>query len=44
MICGVMSVLLGEAVVAASLPLLGWFAVFVIVNAAYIPLAESRGW
>jgi protein-S-isoprenylcysteine O-methyltransferase Ste14 len=35
-------VLLGEAVLAASLPLLGWFAVFV-VNAVYIPLAEEPG-
>jgi len=43
MIAGVFFVLLGEAVLAASLPLLGWFAVFVVVNAAYIPLAEEPG-
>ena len=43
MISGVMFILLGEAVVAASLPLLIWFAVFVVVNAVYIPLAEEPG-
>jgi protein-S-isoprenylcysteine O-methyltransferase Ste14 len=43
MIAGVFFVLLGEAVLAASLPLLGWFAAFVVVNAAYIPLAEEPG-
>jgi protein-S-isoprenylcysteine O-methyltransferase Ste14 len=43
MISGVMSVLLGEAVLAASLPLLGWFLVFVAINAVYIPLAEEPG-
>src|SRR5206468_1133608 len=43
MISGVFFVLLGEAVLAVSLPLLGWFAVFVVVNAAYIPLAEEPG-
>jgi protein-S-isoprenylcysteine O-methyltransferase Ste14 len=36
-------VLLGEAVLAASLPLLGWFAVLVVVNAVYIPLVEEPG-
>jgi protein-S-isoprenylcysteine O-methyltransferase Ste14 len=43
MIAGVFFVLLGEAVLAASLPMLGWFAVFVVVNAVYIPLAEEPG-
>jgi protein-S-isoprenylcysteine O-methyltransferase Ste14 len=43
MIAGVFFVLLGEAILAASLPLLGWFAVFVVVNAVYIPLVEERG-
>ncbi len=43
MIAGVFFLLLGEAVLAASLPLLGWFVVFVIVNAVYIPLAEEPG-
>jgi protein-S-isoprenylcysteine O-methyltransferase Ste14 len=43
MIAGVFLVLLGEAVLAASLPLLDWFAAFVIVNAFYIPLAEEPG-
>jgi protein-S-isoprenylcysteine O-methyltransferase Ste14 len=43
MISGVMSILLGEAVLAASLPLFIWFVIFVIVNAIYIPLAEEPG-
>jgi protein-S-isoprenylcysteine O-methyltransferase Ste14 len=43
MIAGVFSVLLGEAVLAASLPLLCWFAAFVAVNAAYLPLSEEPG-
>jgi protein-S-isoprenylcysteine O-methyltransferase Ste14 len=43
MISGVLFVLLGEAVLAASLPILGWFAAFVVVNAVYIPLAEEPG-
>jgi protein-S-isoprenylcysteine O-methyltransferase Ste14 len=43
MIAGVFFVLLGEAVLAASLPILGWFAVFVVVNAVDIPLAEEPG-
>ena len=38
MISGVFFVLLGEAVLAASLALLVCFAVFVGVNAVYIPL------
>lgn len=43
MISGVLAILLGEAVMAASLPLLSWFLVFVIGNALYIPLAEEPG-
>ena len=43
MISGVFVVLLGEAILAASLPLLGWFIVFVIGNAIYIPVAEEPG-
>jgi protein-S-isoprenylcysteine O-methyltransferase Ste14 len=43
MISGVFFVLLGEAVLAASLPILGWFAVFVVVNTVYIPLSEEPG-
>jgi protein-S-isoprenylcysteine O-methyltransferase Ste14 len=38
MICGVFAILLGEAVLAASLPLLAWF---IVVNAVYIPLVEE---
>lgn len=43
MISGVFFILIGEAVLAASLPLFSWFVVFVIVNAVYIPLAEEPG-
>jgi protein-S-isoprenylcysteine O-methyltransferase Ste14 len=43
MISGVLFVLPGEAVTAASLPLACWFLVFVIVNAVYIPLIEEPG-
>jgi protein-S-isoprenylcysteine O-methyltransferase Ste14 len=43
MITGVVFVLLGEAVLAASLPLFIWFIVFIIGNAVYIPLAEEPG-
>jgi protein-S-isoprenylcysteine O-methyltransferase Ste14 len=43
MIAGVFFLLLGEAVLAASLPILGWFALAVIVNAVYIPLSEEPG-
>jgi hypothetical protein len=42
-LAGVFLVLLGEAVLAASLPVLGWFAAFVVVNAVYIPFAEEPG-
>ena len=43
MIAGVFFVLLGEAVLAASLPILGWFVVFVAINSVYIPLVEEPG-
>jgi protein-S-isoprenylcysteine O-methyltransferase Ste14 len=43
MISGVFFFLLGEAILAASLPLFVWFVLFVIVNAAYIPVAEEPG-
>ena len=43
MISGVFFVLLGEAILAASLALLGWFVAFVVLNAVYIPLAEEPG-
>ncbi len=43
MISGVMAILLGEAVSTASLPILCWFAIFVIATAVLIPLAEEPG-
>jgi protein-S-isoprenylcysteine O-methyltransferase Ste14 len=43
MITGVFCILLGEAVFFGSLPLLGWFAVFVVVNMIYIPALEEPG-
>jgi protein-S-isoprenylcysteine O-methyltransferase Ste14 len=43
MISGVFFVLLGESLVAASLPLFYWFLLSVIINAIYIPLAEEPG-
>jgi protein-S-isoprenylcysteine O-methyltransferase Ste14 len=43
MIAGVFFVLLGEAVLAASLPLFIWFIVFVVANVVYIPLVEEPG-
>ncbi len=43
MITGVMSVLLGEAALFASVPLLGWFLAFTLVNVIYIPLSEEPG-
>jgi protein-S-isoprenylcysteine O-methyltransferase Ste14 len=41
MISGVLSVLLGESVVTASVPLFRWFILFAIINAIYIPLLEE---
>ena len=43
MISGVCSVLFGESLLTASLPLLCLFAFFVIVNLIYIPLVEEPG-
>ena len=43
MITGLCLVLLGEALLAASLPLLGLFAFGVIINVIYIPLSEEPG-
>ena len=43
MISGVCFILLGEAVLAASVLLLGWFVFAVILNAVYIPLVEEPG-
>jgi len=43
MITGVCLFLIGEALLAASLPLLGLFAFGVIVNVTYIPLSEEPG-
>lgn len=43
MITGVVCVLLGEAVFFGSLWLLGWSAVFFVVNLIYIPVVEEPG-
>jgi protein-S-isoprenylcysteine O-methyltransferase Ste14 len=43
MIAGVSFVLLGEATLAAPLPLLIWFVVCALGNAVYIPVAEEAG-
>ena len=43
MISGVVFVLLGESVLTASLPLFGWFLIFAVINAIYIPLLEEPG-
>ena len=43
MISGVFFMLLGEAVLFGSVPLLGWFIIFVLTNAIYIPLSEEPG-
>jgi protein-S-isoprenylcysteine O-methyltransferase Ste14 len=43
MISGVMAILVGEAIMSASLPLVCWFLVFVVANAIYIPVAEEPG-
>lgn len=41
MISGVMAILLGESLLAASRPLFVWFLVFVALNAILIPLLEE---
>jgi protein-S-isoprenylcysteine O-methyltransferase Ste14 len=43
MISGVLCVLLGEAALLGSLPLLIWFAAVFAVNAIYMPLVEEPG-
>jgi protein-S-isoprenylcysteine O-methyltransferase Ste14 len=43
MISGVFFILLGEAALLGSLPLLYWFAFFVLANIIYTPLFEERG-
>jgi protein-S-isoprenylcysteine O-methyltransferase Ste14 len=43
MIGGVVLILLGEAVLFGSLPLLAWSAAVFAVNAIYLPLVEERG-
>jgi protein-S-isoprenylcysteine O-methyltransferase Ste14 len=43
MISGVLCILLGETALLGSLPLLGWCAGFLLVNALYMPLVEERG-
>ncbi len=43
MISGVILVLIGEALLTASLPLFCWFLVAALINAAYIPLSEEPG-
>jgi protein-S-isoprenylcysteine O-methyltransferase Ste14 len=41
MISGVLSILLGEALLLGSGPLLGWFLVFFALNALIVPLVEE---
>ena len=43
MISGVLCVLLGEAALLGSPPLLIWFAAFLAANAIYLPLVEEPG-
>ena len=43
MISGVLAILLGEAAIFGSLPLLLWFAGVFAVNAVYLPLVEEPG-
>ena len=43
MMSGALSVLLGEALLTASLPLFCWFLVAGVVYALYIPLSEEPG-
>ncbi len=42
MISGVLAILLGEALILGSLPLIYWFPLFFLLNAIYIPLIEER--
>jgi protein-S-isoprenylcysteine O-methyltransferase Ste14 len=43
MISGVLAVLLGEAALLGSIPLLVWFGAVFAVNAVYFPLVEEPG-
>jgi protein-S-isoprenylcysteine O-methyltransferase Ste14 len=43
MISGVLAILLGEAALLGSLPLLVWFLCFFALNQLYIPLFEEPG-
>jgi protein-S-isoprenylcysteine O-methyltransferase Ste14 len=43
MISGVLAILLGEAALLGSVPLLTWFALFFAVNAIWMPLVEEPG-
>ena len=43
MISGVLAVLLGEALLLGSRPLLVWFLIALVVNLVYIPLLEEPG-
>lgn len=43
MISGVLAILLGEAALFGSLPVLAWFAVSFAVNAIWMPLVEEPG-
>ena len=43
MISGVLGILLGEAVLLGSVPLLIWFGLVFAVNAVYMPLVEEPG-
>jgi protein-S-isoprenylcysteine O-methyltransferase Ste14 len=43
MISGVLFLLLGEAVLLGSWPLLAWFAAVAAVNAVYMPIVEEPG-
>ena len=43
LISGVIAVLLGEALLFGSLPLLGWAVIFAAANAVYMPFVEEPG-
>ena len=43
MITGVFAILLGEAALLGSRPVLVWFGVFVLINLIYMPLFEEPG-
>jgi protein-S-isoprenylcysteine O-methyltransferase Ste14 len=43
MISGVAMVMLGEAIVLGSTPVLAWWGLFALSNAVFIPIAEEPG-